>query len=834
MDSRSTAHPAAPSAMSVSQGHLDEMLADLDEPPDMDQRHFAFWSPPNLHSGNVYAKAPPPAYARRESLLTRQLHSETDHTDDEHHPAFPPHTLSAVSSWSNPSTTSTAELTSDDGRSMPSPTISPPLLPTRIRNALPVTEKPLSNGPKILGLDAVTMQDQKDPVEAGLGRKRCITFACGNKDKATAVKPAPPPAATQEKPASPPKRKCMLKFACPTKVDTNTKPAPNAVPHTKRAASPLPTHRRTPSSPRIHKTHRGSDSTVTNQPSPRLIKKSTSIAENDETKNSTTPIAKAAPPLPLDDSDDSGAEATRFHEFAMSEDEPDEWVQESTCHRNRLFVTDTLQKENVIRQLGEEVEEEVLEEEEEEEEVDDDEADGNEDVDIQQADADDDAESDAGFHSDDEEGFARSDSENDADSDNEWWTPGGMSTAATSADHLDQMAHHRHHHLKPVRNNSASSLGSVSSGHASLGSSRRPRHFRNHSKSSAVPIGRPGTPDLPDSTDFVCGTLDEDRPREQAYIASIKERNAAKHRPVPQDIDPTFPTSDPDMDEEDDEDLDDAASSAGEEMLHGSLDEIHGTARRTSPMPRRSSIRHRSPPPPPPPPARRRSPAPAHARARSPAPVSRIAHRSPPPPGIRSRSPAPFSTRVKSPAPKARHACRSPPPHVRARSPAPRKLFDRSPHRLNSPVASGAPMSSPPNTRRSSPSAFLPIPSRGLAARPAGLTATASLPKQPGGFLLSHLGALSMTDVDSSDTVGPSPHDSRGGRRRGAIDIVKGLEKKRVRRREKLAQKAAAKAAVRCEERRKVKPGRGCQRMREVGLEVQKYKGGAVGHILSY
>ena len=69
---------------------------------------------------------------------------------------------------------------------------------------------------------------------------------------------------------------------------------------------------------------------------------------------------------------------------------------------------------------------------------------------------------------------------------------------------------------------------------------------------------------------------------------------------------------------------------------------------------------------------------------------------------------------------------------------------------------------------------------------------------------------------------------------RGAIDIVKGLEKKKQRRREKLCQKLAAKkAAANGDERKKVKPGRGAERMREVGLELQKYKGRA-GHILSY
>lgn len=91
---------------------------------------------------------------------------------------------------------------------------------------------------------------------------------------------------------------------------------------------------------------------------------------------------------------------------------------------------------------------------------------------------------------------------------------------------------------------------------------------------------------------------------------------------------------------------------------------------------------------------------------------------------------------------------------------------------------------------------------------------------------------MDASDVESSDTVGPDSHPHRGGRRRGAIDIVKGLEKKKQRRREKLCQKMAAKAAARGEERKKVKPGRGCERMREVGLELQKYKGGA-GHIIS-
>lgn len=69
-------------------------------------------------------------------------------------------------------------------------------------------------------------------------------------------------------------------------------------------------------------------------------------------------------------------------------------------------------------------------------------------------------------------------------------------------------------------------------------------------------------------------------------------------------------------------------------------------------------------------------------------------------------------------------------------------------------------------------------------------------------------------------------------KKRGAIDIVKGLEKKRLRRKEKMHQKACAKAAAKGEKQYKVKPGKGCERMREVGLELQRYKGKGE-HILS-
>lgn len=80
---------------------------------------------------------------------------------------------------------------------------------------------------------------------------------------------------------------------------------------------------------------------------------------------------------------------------------------------------------------------------------------------------------------------------------------------------------------------------------------------------------------------------------------------------------------------------------------------------------------------------------------------------------------------------------------------------------------------------------------------------------------------------DESDS-----NDGGAPKKRGAIDIVKGLEKKRLRRKEKLQAKAAAKAAAKGEKPYKVKPGKGCERMREVGLELQRYKGKGE-HILS-
>ncbi|KAK4574393.1 hypothetical protein LTR86_002155 [Recurvomyces mirabilis] len=794
-------------AASTGMDHSEEMMAEVDEPPD-ERRSSISWASTKSPEPYLKTTTRQQMSQRRESLLTRQLHSETEHSDEEH--ALPTmRALSTQSTWSNQSA-STAELTSDDGR-----TVSPPLAPTQFYTTLPIHEKPLERKVKIAGQDdaGVTGQETsagaEKTVEATLGRKRCIMFACRGKDEAkpktTPPTSAPAPAAAAsvvELPASsPPKRKCMIKFACPSKSTSATKPLEPA-PAKRHLSPPPPPQRRTSG----QKSHRGSDSTVTHA-SPKSIMKSPSIITTVPTPTTAEPvdpteIEDAAPPsIPRklsNDSDGAGAgEALRFHEFASSEGESEEWMHESSCHRSRLTIGDTLQKESVIRKACEEVEEEVLEEDE-----DDDEAETAEEQAADLKEDEDDAdeiveeesdESDAGFHSDDEEGFAASDDDGE-ESDYEWWKPGG-STAATSVEHLDRL----HAHTKVDADVLGSSLNSISSHEMSPKDKKRlHRRSHGHARSHAIPISNrlqvEDDQELPDSTDFVCGTLDEDRPMEQAYINRKKNLEAAKHKARPQDIDPTFPTSDLEMDEEDDDDLVDGSESDRENMVHGDMEEVDEEEDEQLTLKRRPSKRrgrsnvHHSPPPP--------------SKFHSPPPSKRpsVKHHSPPPPTTK---------------------------RVSARSPAPtRKLFGHSPRRNRSP-APGTRMTSPPNSRRASPSGAMAFmrSSKALAERPQ-LTHTASLPRS--GFLLSRMGSTIHDDADGSDTVGVANDVPR----RGAIDIVKGLEKKRQRRKEKMWQKMCAKAAAKGEKPHKVKPGKGCERMREVGLQLQEYQGKAQ-HILS-
>ncbi|KAI5205619.1 hypothetical protein AUEXF2481DRAFT_26164 [Aureobasidium subglaciale EXF-2481] len=760
-------------------GHIDsELLAEADEPPER-KNHLV--DSPRLDA--AFIKHLPPAFTRRESLLTRQLHSpEPEHPlEDEHQRARA--IVRGMSAWSNHSIASTAELTSDNDLTSPGTresTPSPPLPPTLVRESIPALEKSPHKELVIVGDSKVKPEKS---VEAELGRPRCITFACGGKKPASTHVASESEQEKQQAPvlalADPPKRKTCITFACPSKPAVQTSPlkektksmtlAPSQGAKM-RIVSPGPRTSKTQASPKhFPRNHRGSDSTVKND-SPKSLR-----------KTPTLPVRRRKYSI---DNDDVPGEERRFHEFGPSEEENEQWLEESGCYRQRLTVNDTLYKENIIRQIGEEVEEEAIEEDEdlEDEELEEDEDDEDlEDVDVEEAISGDEV-SDAGFQTDDEDGFAVSDNEDD-DSENEWWAPGGRSTAATSMEQLEPIRHRR-------RTNSDSSLGSA---HGENKTASAPYGMVKR-RSRALKINRPHTPDLPDSTDFVCGTLDEDRPLEQAYIMSLERRKAAKHKVKPQDIDPTFPTSDPDMDEEDDDDEDDEDEESDHPLfMQGKIEiteELGYRGRRVSKTA-----------------TKKKSISPPHQRLRSPPPPKHRSHRSPPPSAKRLRSPAPIK----------RTAHKSPPP---------RKLFGQSPRRMKSPPPPPRRPTSPPPSPRSSVegvSAISFTPRATLARRPQP-THTASLPRVESQIKIGkHAMATSPDEHD----------DPLSGLRtaRGAIDIVKGLEKKRQRRKEKLYQKHCQKGGK--ERERKPKPGKGAERMREVGLELAAYKG-KKQHVLSY
>jgi hypothetical protein len=311
-------------------------------------------------------------------------------------------------------------------------------------------------------------------------------------------------------------------------------------------------------------------------------------------------LSKAVPTSGLGKFEES--EATRFHEFASSMDEDDEWVNRATDYKEKITLNDCMKKEIAIRRLGEEAEEEAEDE------------DDDDDLDL----ADDDStvhdfSDDDGNESDNEAGFAESDESDDDGSDYEFWAP----SAAASDSNVPSIE------VFPTtmeRRASNTSFDSMTDDHQKWLPAPVQRSGRRPSRTAPRPIKmRPGTPNLPDSTDFVCGTLDEDRPLEAAYKSCIEQRRLSKQVMIPQDIDPSFPTSDP----EDNGDLEDISESALDSVVleptRGRADSPAGKA-----SPRHSPKRMVSPPPP-----SRRAGRTSPKRLKS------------PPPRIRAKSPSP-------------------------------------------------------------------------------------------------------------------------------------------------------------------------------------------------
>ncbi|KAE8153003.1 hypothetical protein BDV25DRAFT_150282 [Aspergillus avenaceus] len=539
-----------------------DMAEDVDEPPD---HRFLNTAPINVDDGVVYVKSPTVGSDKKESLLTRALRHSPDLSPSEELP--PPHDSSFFRSYhySNVSGISTAELTSDGGLSSPSlaSTPSPPLPPQMSPKA------PTTNDQKGTGAG-------ESSVEANLGRKRCISFACGRKAEEQKQQPPTPQRPTAQKndvdatPTEPVKRKTVLTFVCPARN-----------PETKRERSPT-------RGINMKSRPRGSPAPVARKASPQ--KEVAPVVTSTDQEKPTE--RRGIPTSGLGKFEES--EATRFHEFASSVEEDDEWVTKSADYKDKITLSDCMKKEMAIRKLGEEAEEEALEDEQEDDE-DDDEDDADDDSTVS------DLSSDDGNESDNEAGFAESD-ESDDGSEYEFWAP-ATTTAATSPQALD---------VPPTvipRRDSNTSFDSNYDDHGR----RWPPALSGKGVTRPIktPKMRPRTPNLPDSTDFVCGTFDEDRPLEAAYKSCIEQRRMSKQILIPQDIDPSFPTSDLEEEEEEEEEEDLEETIMADEATRGrpGADQARKLSPRLSPKrmvspppPRRhgrsSPRRLRSPPPP--------------------------------------------------------------------------------------------------------------------------------------------------------------------------------------------------------------------------------------------
>ncbi|KAF3354262.1 Malic enzyme [Verticillium dahliae VDG1] len=665
----------------------DEDIGDVDEPPDSrlpySPMKSTFTRNPIRNSVDVH---------HHQSLLTKALHYEPEEEHTEPRSSLHLFGLRRCTT-SNASIASTADLTSDTGMTSPSRTNTPsPPLPElrflKLNNepARAAKEAPLAGG--------------EESQKTAPPRKRCIQFACAAKPTAApkpVEAPKPQDQAIEPKPDAP--RKRCIKFACPAPRPVNQSTPPQHVEHLEAAASRLQPH--TPDS---------------SPATPMSTKKYITV-----------------------DDKDLQNEASRFHEFASDDHCDEDWMRETVPVAGRkMTVNDTLAKENEIRKLAKEAEEEADEEENDDETAIDDDDDLNATAGEEEEDEDEDEDDDdiddglsgyvtededddsIGYHTDEETGFA--DSDDEADDDLQLWTPAQPAlrlSGPSSATPVGRRA--------SIGHQSDSSLGSISSVRAvRSGKSRR------------IKI-RPGTPELPDSTDFVCGTLDEDRPIEDAYLSCLAARRREKLHVIPQDIDPSFPASEPEDNGE--EELYNPVKHASDDddvWLHGEMDDLDHQQERRS---RKKKSEHSSP------------------------------------------------KRYHSPPPKQRY--HSPPPKNRGRSPPPKRLFDRrSPCRMGSPALQVA------------------IAFKELASRP-GLTMTKSLPRPAAWF--------NMRNGRRNKALMPNAHDN-DVHIRSAIDIVKGLEQKRQRRKEKYYQKYCNRARKGQKPERKPMPGMGCVRMRELGL----------------
>jgi len=706
--------------------------ADADEPPE----RLAPLSPTSTHFHRTPIRR---GSEHQESLLTKALQSQSDEDTNESESFRRPYRRRSITSNTSFASTCGTGITTPARTSSPSP---------RLPN---VGFVPL------VGPTAGIAQRNKEPTVQALEKKRCISFACAARprpDEKVSAPLAPQPPRVEGRAEGAPK-KTSIKFACPPQPpratgvqQAETRPRPS----TPKPSSNLE-KQRSPSTVRAFRS-----------PTSRRAPGSPSAARNKKWLTA--------------ESGDLQSECVRFHEFASDEPQEDDWIRrDSASLKPKLTIDDTLKKENAIRKLGREAEEELEEEieEEEEQEEDDEEVDEADLIDDNEDDDDDDDENQDGEDGDDSD-----EADNDEDDDEEgldddvetehaWGSEAsdGYKTDneigfAESDDDDDGLV------LWTARIGQYQSLSGAASmtrrlsqgdnSDSSTSAEQSPTRPSKKKRTKTRPVTfRSATPELPDSTDFVCGTLDEDRPLEEAYISCVEARRRNRHQPIPQDIDPSFPTSEPE-DEADELHRKGYGDSEEHIWLHGELEDLHHERDRRGRKKKGTALspkRCRSPPP-----KRRPSPAPK-ARGRSP-----------------RKFPNQRSPRLRSPAP----------PHSACKSP------------ILSPEGDGG--------------AF-----KSLAFQ-TGLSQAKSLPRAPGMF--PHLKARRPRAGTAT----------KGTHVRGAIDIVKGLEQKRQRRKEKFYQKYYNRARKEKAQTKRAPPGQGAERMRELGL-IMAGKAGHGHYVLS-
>lgn len=668
----------------------EDIAVEADEPPESRPSNDYF--PPSYRvrdaegfcKSDIHQFSPP-----KESLLTRALLTSPtlgpiDRPIDRPSPPSLQRGMSNSSVWSNNSNGSTADLTSDAGMTSPSrastPSPPPPMYLSQIAEILQGSKPSIAFAePKRIQI----VSDRDSDVVEGLGRKRCITFACGGQNsRRSSVEEVPKTEDFQKIPADTPKKSSALTFAC-------TQRGEQQVLRPKRSPPPAPRH---------------IDFALRAQHCPAPP---------------TTGIDTTAEVRPF-----IFSSAVKYHEprkLYDTESAEESWTNQPFDKSRLLRVDDVLRKEMDIRKLSEEAEAERLQEEgedddsdEEEEEdtlLDDSDAEDEEEDDQDEDDYDYDYDNESGNETDNEEGFASGD-----ESDDEYGFYG---------------LHPPMIPVRPICDRAGDS-------------------YQSYRMLTSPRLIRPQSPELPDSTDFVCGTFDEDKALEEAYLSCLEERKRSKHKPIPQDIDPSFPTSDPE-DDSDHEDLElrrvpSRAASKATARDDSSSDGNHSRGRKAR------GTDNMSPPPPP------------RGRVHSPAPVRRTAL---------AHSPAPVrrTTLAQSPAPSRR-----------MRSPSPPRRGSR---------------------------ALSPIPLRRRATFQThrDIVRSRSLPRKPG--MMAHRAVAGRTSSRiNSAAASPQKATRPMVIRRGAVDIFKGLEKKRERR----------KARKYREERWEA--GEGVEKMRELGLVI--------------